>query len=80
MDGIEVEEEAKKGKWTKEGAEKCKGFSGRELAKVMIAVQGVLYGSEKGKLREEDIKRVIRQKVVEHEEKKMMLLRGANGK
>ena len=76
VDGIEVQEDAKKGKWTKEAAENCKGFSGRELAKVMIAVQGVLYGSEKGKLEEDDIKRVIRQKVIEHEQKKRMLLRG----
>jgi len=80
VDDIEVQEEAKKGKWTKDSAEKCKGFSGRELAKLMIAVQGVLYGSERGKLGEDDIKRVIRQKVIEHEEKKQMLLKGGGTK
>eukprot|EP00519_Triparma_laevis_P013417 CAMPEP_0182490716 /NCGR_PEP_ID=MMETSP1321-20130603/470_1 /TAXON_ID=91990 /ORGANISM="Bolidomonas sp., Strain RCC1657" /LENGTH=734 /DNA_ID=CAMNT_0024692941 /DNA_START=28 /DNA_END=2229 /DNA_ORIENTATION=+ len=72
-EGIEVEEEATKMGWAKDSADKTKGFSGRELAKVMIAVQGVLYGSENGKIGVQEINKVVRQKVTEHAEKKRMV-------
>ncbi|GMH67526.1 hypothetical protein TL16_g04702, partial [Triparma laevis f. inornata] len=77
-EGIEVEEEATKLSWVKDSADKCKDFSGRELAKVMIAVQGVLYGSEKGRIGVKEINMVVRQKVTEHMEKKRMVMGGGS--
>jgi len=52
-----------------------KGFSGREISKLMIAIQGDLYGSRDGKLGLEEVISSLRRKAVEHVEKANMVAR-----
>jgi hypothetical protein len=56
----------------KETAEEVAGFSGREIAKLMISVQGAAYGSPDGMLSKDLFKRVVRWKVEEHHKKDSM--------
>ena len=50
-----------------------KGFSGREIGKLMIAIQGFLNSSNDGILRKEDVTQLVNTKLVEHEQKKKMI-------
>jgi ATPase family AAA domain-containing protein 3A/B len=53
-------------------AKEVTGFSGREIAKLMISVQGAAYGSPDGMLSKELLQRVVRWKVEEHHKKDSM--------
>jgi len=53
------------------------GFSGREIAKLMIAVQGSIYASPDGVLKSDMIDNVVAIKVAEHKVKLEMTGRGA---
>ena len=55
------------------------GFSGREIAKLMVSVQGAAYGSVAGRLTEEMLLRVVRWKVAEHRSKERFAREGAAG-
>ncbi|GMH75850.1 hypothetical protein TrRE_jg1826 [Triparma retinervis] len=68
---VSVTKDARGFGWLKAAINLCKGFSGRELAKVMIAVQGVMYG-EVGEIDSKVVEKIIKRKVVEHEEKAKM--------
>ena len=50
-------------------AQKTAGFSGREIAKLMISVQGAAYGSVDGKLTAAMFEQVVEWKVAEHRRK-----------
>jgi len=48
------------------------GFSGREIAKLMIALQGAIYASKNGSLTSKMVQRIIATKVAEHRDKRRM--------
>ncbi len=48
------------------------GFSGREIGKLMISMQGAVHSSEKGRLSQEKCQEIIDTKVKEHNEKLKM--------
>ena len=60
-------------------AHELDGFSGREIAKLMISVQGAAYGSAAGRLTREMLLRVVQWKVQEHRAKGRMAKAGAAG-
>ena len=71
---VSVSDEAKEAKaWVKGAVQKTTGFSGRELAKTMIAIQGCMYGSNNGKVDVQMIEKVVRVKTAEHKEKRVMM-------
>ena len=47
-------------------------FSGREIAKLMIAVQGAAYASENGVLTSKMIDQTVKLKIADHKEKRKM--------
>jgi len=49
------------------------GFSGREISKLMIAMQSALYASVEGSFSCQDAWQLVQTKVLEHEEKKRMI-------
>merc|ERR1711924_5361 len=53
-------------------ARELDGFSGREIAKLMISVQGTAYGTSSGHLSHEMLRRVVKWKVDEHHAKHRM--------
>jgi ATPase family AAA domain-containing protein 3A/B len=53
----------------RESVKATSGFSGREIGKLMIAIQGAIHSSEKGRLSRLDCQRVIDSKVREHHQK-----------
>jgi len=50
-----------------------KGFSGRELGKLMVAMQSAIYASEDGILSKERAWKVVETKVAEHKDKRAMV-------
>ena len=61
--------------WVSSAASKTAGFSGRELAKVMIAVQSRMFGGCEGVVDASVVKNVIEIKVREHKDKTDMMKR-----
>eukprot|EP00937_MAST-01D_sp_MAST-1D-sp2_P000014 g14.t1 len=57
-------------------AREVDGFSGREIAKLMVSVQGAAYGSADCVLSDEMLARVVRWKVAEHRNKARMARAG----
>ena len=53
--------------------ESTKGFSGREIGKLMIAMQGAVYASSDGKLTAANARNIIENKVSEHRDKRKMI-------
>lgn len=53
-----------------EAAAKTEDFSGRELAKLMVSMQGAAYGSQKSELTPELFREVLDYKVAEHVQRK----------
>ena len=49
------------------------GFSGREIGKLMLAIQSSLYSSENGALERDLVYEIVRTKVGEHAAKRLML-------
>ena len=49
------------------------GFSGREIGKLMIAMQGAVYASSDGKLTAANARNIIENKVSEHKDKREMI-------
>jgi len=60
------------GEWVKRAVDVCDGMSGRELAKIMIGVQAVMYGGE-GVVTGGVVDGVINVKAQEHKEKRAMM-------
>ena len=60
-------------KWLKKSIEITTGFSGREISKLMIALQGSLFGSRDGEVSLADVVNIIQRKAKEHEEKAEMM-------
>ncbi len=48
----------------------CAGFSGREIGKLMVALQGAMYVSSNGRLDFNTAWKLIKSKVVQHKDKK----------
>jgi hypothetical protein len=69
---VSVSKDTREFGWLKSAVGMCSGFSGRELAKVMIAVQGVMYG-EVGTINSKVVEKIISRKVLEHAEKAKMV-------
>ena len=74
-----IDELALSKNWLKKGVEITKNFSGREISKLMIAIQGMLYGSKNGSISLSDVVHAISRKVKEHEEKAAMVKAGVGG-
>lgn len=49
------------------------GFSGREIGKLMVALQSSLYSSDDGHLSRDMVIKVLKTKVLEHEQKRKMI-------
>lgn len=56
-----------------EAASMTTGFSGREIGKLMLAIQSILYSSRNGELTINDIRATIEIKVNEHSDKQLMM-------
>ena len=56
------------------------GFSGREIGKLMVAIQSSLYYTDNGSLTVEDVMAIVDTKVREHREKRNMIHYNANMK
>ena len=69
---LKVEDKARELKWMKRAIAVSDGFSGREIGKVMIGIQGLMYGSENGCISSVDIENMIDRKVKEHKEKEAL--------
>jgi len=79
---LRVEESAKKdgggeggggeGGWVKRSTAMTEGMSGRELAKIMIGVQAVMYGGD-GIVGSETVENVVQVKCQEHKQKRAMM-------
>lgn len=57
----------------REASRKLEGFSGREIAKLMAAVQGAVYGSRESVLTRELFERVVDFKLLEHQHRQMLM-------
>ena len=66
---VTIENEAMDEKQVDEITKATEGFSGREIAKLMIAIQGNIYASTDGKLSREMITDIVYLKVKDHEMK-----------
>ncbi len=62
----------------RETVEKTSGFSGREIGKLMVSMQGAVHSSETGRLSQVKCKEIIDTKVEEHKEKLIMKQHGKN--
>ena len=67
-----IEENVMDGKQLEEIAIATDGFSGREIAKLMIALQGEIYASAEGTLTRNMIENIVQLKVTAHDIKKKM--------
>ncbi len=67
---IRVENDAMNHRQLNRIAKATETFSGREIAKLMIAVQGAAYGSDKGILSSKMIDDVVKVKVADHKAKR----------
>eukprot|EP00816_Leptocylindrus_hargravesii_P013594 CAMPEP_0196825624 /NCGR_PEP_ID=MMETSP1362-20130617/93163_1 /TAXON_ID=163516 /ORGANISM="Leptocylindrus danicus, Strain CCMP1856" /LENGTH=651 /DNA_ID=CAMNT_0042206081 /DNA_START=1301 /DNA_END=3256 /DNA_ORIENTATION=- len=56
-----------------EAASVTAGFSGREIGKLMLAIQSTLYSSPDGELTVRDIQTIVETKVNEHRDKQFMM-------
>ena len=56
-----------------EAASITAGFSGREIGKLMLAIQSTLYSSPDGELTVRDIQTIVETKVNEHRDKQFMM-------
>ena len=81
---IECEEGTGKGVQScmHEVAEATRGFSGRQIAKMMISCQGMIYGTKRSALTPELLGSLVRRKVDEHARKTEMAAnkRGSSGR
>ena len=50
-----------------------KGFSGREIGKLTIAMQGAIYASKNGKFCKKDAWKIVERKVLENKVKRAMV-------
>jgi SpoVK/Ycf46/Vps4 family AAA+-type ATPase len=66
---VTIENEAMDEKQVEDITKATEGFSGREIAKLMIAIQGNVYASTDGKLTREMITDIVNLKVNDHEMK-----------
>jgi len=70
---LTIDEKVMTGYQLQRAVEATDGFSGREIGKMMIAMQGALYGTDDGNLSVDDAWSVIKIKVAEHDDKKRMI-------
>ncbi|KAG6475097.1 hypothetical protein ZIOFF_064315 [Zingiber officinale] len=56
----------------REAAAKTQGFSGREIAKLMVSVQAAVYGSKDCELNSELFREVVDYKVAEHQQRRKL--------
>jgi len=71
---IKLDEHIMQGEHLEKTIKATKGFSAREIGKLMIAVQSALYVSENGLLKKCEVWDITKTKVSEHRDKQHMLL------
>jgi len=70
---IRVDEGVMDGQQLQATVDATKGFSGREIGKLMVAMQATLYSSDEGRLSKEMVQSVVVTKTDEHRDKRLMI-------